>query len=86
METFQMKLNLASSEEEFLDAVNALDADGLGIISDYRIRNVMTTLKKATDEQVDELIKETDTDGDGYINCKDLAKYFMNKDNSSGSK
>ena len=45
------------------------DKDGNGLISPAEIRQAMTSLgEKLTDEEVDELIKEADIDGDGHIN------------------
>jgi Ca2+-binding EF-hand superfamily protein len=45
------------------------DKDGNGFISGSELRHVMTTLgEKLTDEEVDEMIKEADLDGDGMVN------------------
>lgn len=43
--------------------------DGNGFISAAELRHVMTNLgEKLTDEEVDEMIQEADTDGDGQVN------------------
>ncbi len=45
------------------------DQDGNGYISAAELRHVMTNLgEKLTDEEVDEMIREADIDGDGQVN------------------
>ena len=45
------------------------DKDGNGFISAAELRHVMTNLgEKLTDEEVDEMIREADIDGDGQVN------------------
>jgi calmodulin len=49
------------------------DKDGNGFISAIELRHVMTNLgEKLTDEEVDEMIREADVDGDGQINYEEL--------------
>jgi calmodulin len=44
------------------------DKDGNGFISAAELRHVMTNLgEKLTDEEVDEMIREADIDGDGQV-------------------
>lgn len=65
------------------------DKDGNGFISAAELRHVMTNLgEKLTDEEVDEMIREADIDGDGQVNYEGrcniikiiriLIKYFQN--------
>ena len=57
------------SEEEIREAFRVFDKDGNGFISAAELRHVMTNLgEKLTDEEVDEMIREADIDGDGQIN------------------
>lgn len=46
---------------------------GNGYISSVELRHIMTTLgEKLTNEEVEEMIKEADIDGDGTINYEGL--------------
>ena len=52
-----------------LGSCSVFDKDGNGFISAAELRHVMTNLgEKLTDEEVDEMIREADIDGDGQIN------------------
>ncbi len=58
-----------------LSMTNALQ-DGNGYISAAELRHVMTNLgEKLTDEEVDEMIREADIDGDGQVNYEGISKY-----------
>ena len=57
------------SQEELREAFKVFDKDGNGFISAAELRHVMTNLgEKLTDEEVDEMIREADVDGDGQVN------------------
>ena len=46
---------------------------GNGYISSVELRHIMTTLgEKLTNEEVEEMIKEADIDGDGTINYEGI--------------
>lgn len=58
-----------------LSMTNALQ-DGNGYISAAELRHVMTNLgEKLTDEEVDEMIREADIDGDGQVNYEGISLY-----------
>ena len=64
------KMNLETdSEDEIQKAFRVYDKDGNGFISAADLHHVMSSLgEKLTDEEVDEMIREADTDGDGQVN------------------
>jgi calmodulin len=63
------KMKDTDSEEELKEAFRVFDKDGNGFISAAELRHIMTNLgEKLTDEEVDEMIREADIDGDGQIN------------------
>jgi len=60
--------------------LKVFDRDGNGFISAAELRHVMTNLgEKLTDEEVDEMIREADVDGDGQINYEEFVKMMMAK-------
>ena len=62
-------------------AFRMFDKDGNGFISAAELRHVMTNLgEKLTDEEVDEMIREADIDGDGQVNYEGI--YIINFYNS----
>ncbi|KAG5626773.1 hypothetical protein H5410_011991 [Solanum commersonii] len=68
------------SEEELKEAFRVFDKDQNGFISAAELRHVMTNLgEKLTDEEVDEIIREADVDGDGQINYDEFVKVMMAK-------
>lgn len=51
-------------------AMQVFDRDNNGFISAAELRHVMTSIgEKLTDDEVDEMIREADQDGDGRIDC-----------------
>ncbi|CAN6815023.1 unnamed protein product [Brassica oleracea] len=74
------KMKDTDSEEELKEAFRVFDKDQNGFISAAELRHVMTNLgEKLTDEEVDEMIKEADVDGDGQINYEEFVKVMMAK-------
>ncbi|ELW54873.1 F-box only protein 47 [Tupaia chinensis] len=58
------KMKDTDSEEEIREAFHVFDKDGNGYISAAELLHVMTNLgEKLTDEEVDEMIREADIDG-----------------------
>ncbi|CAM8963640.1 unnamed protein product [Rhodiola kirilowii] len=74
------KMKDTDSEEELKEAFRVFDKDQNGFISAAELRHVMTNLgEKLTDEEVDEMIREADVDGDGQINFEEFVKVVMAK-------
>lgn len=73
------KMKDTDSEEEIREAFRVFDKDGNGFISAAELRHVMTNLgEKLTDEEVDEMIREADIDGDGQVNYEGIYQIFNN--------
>lgn len=67
------KMKDTDSEEEIREAFKVFDRDNNGFISAAELRHVMTSIgEKLTDDEVDEMIREADQDGDGRIDCEFL--------------
>ena len=68
------------ANEEIREAFKVFDKDGNGFISAAELRHVMTNLgEKLTDEEVDEMIREADLDGDGQINYEGIIGLHIKK-------
>jgi len=80
VELMKNKMKGLDAEEEIREAFKVFDKDGNGFISAAELRHVMTNLgEKLTDEEVDEMIREADVDGDGQINYEEFVKMMMSK-------
>ena len=67
-----------NSEEEILDAFKVFDTDGNGFISAAELKHIMFNLgENMTDEEIDEMIRQADIDGDGQINYEEFVKMIM---------
>ena len=74
------KMKETDSEEEIREAFRVFDKDGNGFISAAELRHVMTNLgEKLTDEEVDEMIREADIDGDGQVNYEGNFRMFLDQ-------
>eukprot|EP01018_Ginkgo_biloba_P008250 Gb_30717 [translate_table: standard] len=74
------KMKDTDSEEELKEAFKVFDKDQNGFISAAELRHVMTNLgEKLTDEEVDEMIREADVDGDGQVNYEEFVKMMLAK-------
>ena len=63
------KMKDTDSEEEIKEAFKVFDKDNNGFISAEELMTVMASLgEKLTKSEIDEMIREADTDGDGQVN------------------
>ncbi|KAF2309150.1 hypothetical protein GH714_000857 [Hevea brasiliensis] len=74
------KMKDTDSEEELKEAFKVFDKDQNGFISAAELRHVMTNLgEKLSDEEVDEMIREADIDGDGQVNYEEFVRMVLAK-------
>ena len=67
------KMKETDAEEKIREVFNVFDKDRNGYISAAELRHVMVSLgEKLADQEVDEMIKEADIDGEGQINYKEF--------------
>jgi calmodulin len=74
------KVKETDSEEEIRQAFKAFDHDNNGFISATELRHVMTSLgENLTDDEVDEMIREADQDGDRRIDYNEFVQLMLQK-------
>ena len=74
------KMQDTDTEDDLREAFKVFDKDNDGYILAAELRHVLTSIgEKLTDEEVDEMIKEADIDGDGQINYDEFVKMMINK-------
>ncbi|KAL5205958.1 hypothetical protein ABZP36_034167 [Zizania latifolia] len=68
-------------DEELRESFKVFDKDQDGLISAAELRHVMISLgEKLTDEEVDQMIREADLDGDGQVNFDEFVRMMMLSD------
>ena len=69
LEMMAKKGKTRDMEEEIKEAFRVFDKDGNGFISKDELKHVMQSLgENLTSEEVEEMIREADIDGDGQVN------------------
>ncbi|OEL30791.1 Calmodulin-like protein 5 [Dichanthelium oligosanthes] len=75
----------ADPDEELREAFKVFDKDQNGYISATELRHVMINLgEKLTDEEVEQMIREADLDGDGQVNYDEFVRMMMLSDGHGG--
>ncbi|XP_051178396.1 calmodulin-like protein 4 [Lolium perenne] len=73
------KMKDGDGDEELKEAFEVLDKDQNGFISPVELRTVMINLgEKMTEEEVEQMINEADTDGDGQVNYDEFVLMMKN--------
>jgi calmodulin len=66
------------AEAEMLEAFRVFDTDGNGSITSEELRQIFSNFgEKLTDEEISDMIKEADTDGDGEINYQEFIRMMF---------
>ena len=74
------KMKENDSEDELIDAFKVFDRDDNGKISAHELRYVMLSSGEDLTEQViQEMVLEADTDGDGFIDYEEFVRIMMNQ-------
>ncbi|XP_077247692.1 calmodulin-like [Tasmannia lanceolata] len=69
------KMKETDAEEELKEAFKVFDKDQNGFISANELRHVMINLgERLTDEEVQQMIREADLDGDGQVNYEEFVR------------
>nr|XP_002129194.1 calmodulin-like [Ciona intestinalis]XP_026695914.1 calmodulin-like [Ciona intestinalis] len=68
------------TEDTIKEAFRVFDKDSNGFIAAAELRQVMTSIGESlTEEEVEEMIRSADMDGDGQINYEDFVTRMMAK-------
>ena len=74
------KMKDTDTESEIREAFKVFDRDNNGFISTAELRQVMTSIgEKLTENEVDEMIREVDQNGDGRIDYIEFFQLMMQK-------
>ena len=68
------------TEEEVLNAFKIFDKEGNGLININELKHIMLTVgKNLSEPEINDMLKEADIDGDGYINYEEFVRSLMTK-------
>ena len=68
------------NEEEVINAFKLFDKEGNGLININELKHIMLTVgNNITEEELNDLLKEADTDNDGYINYEEFIRSLLSK-------
>ncbi|CDF37480.1 Calmodulin [Chondrus crispus] len=69
------KMNNTDKDAEIREAFNVFDKDGSGKISGDELRQIMKSLgEDLTEEEIQQMIREADTNGDGEIDYEEFVR------------
>ncbi|KAM0332608.1 hypothetical protein ACHAQA_002892 [Verticillium albo-atrum] len=71
---------VGSTEDELVAAFEVFDKDGSGSVSSSELRSVLISLgQKHTDDEIDEMVKHADLDGNGSIDYHEFVQLMAPK-------
>ncbi|GLV40786.1 Calmodulin [Carabus blaptoides fortunei] len=80
LQMMSKKMKGADGEDELREAFRVFDKNNDGLISSNELRHVMTSLgERLSEEEVDDMIKEADLDGDGMVNYEEFVTILTAK-------
>ncbi|XP_050316095.1 calmodulin-beta-like isoform X1 [Anthonomus grandis grandis] len=80
LQMMSRKMKDADGEEELKEAFRVFDKNNDGLISNIELRHVMTSLgERLSEEEVDDMIKEADLDGDGQVNYEEFVSILTSR-------
>ena len=72
------KMKDSDTEEELIEAFKVFDTDGNELISAAELKQVMESVGEMLDDnEIEEMIKEADLDGDGHINYEEFVRMMV---------
>lgn len=72
------RMTVPEPDDQLLEAFRVFDKEGTGTISAADLRKIVTTMgERLTDEEVEEMIREADDDGDGQINYQEFTQLLI---------
>lgn len=73
------KMKEPELDEEMKEAFAVFDKDGNKVITSHEMRAVFSNIKDIPEEDVEEMIKEADIDGDGQIDYEEFIRMMNSK-------
>ena len=72
--------NDIDTEEELLNAFKVFDKEGNGLINLNELKHIMLKVcNNISESEINEMLKEADTDMDGYINYEEFIRSILTK-------
>ena len=72
--------NDIDTEEELLNAFKVFDKEGNGLINLNELKHIMLKVcNNISESEINEMLKEADTDMDGYINYEEFVRSILTK-------
>jgi len=76
----QKQIGREDTEEEIREAFKIFDRNNSGHVSAQELKHVLTTIgEKLSEAEFEEMLKETEIDKSGLINCADFVKMLLAK-------